>query len=127
MVIVFWEAILNTLEHGLLKLGYNNKNRLLKNEQYDAAIEQGVNQLSEHESCYVVFSKTDNETRIVFTSQSSTPDVPFDYYEYKSMKIKRFLEPNGRGLATINQILTDLFPQHHCHYSKENNSLTIIF
>jgi len=131
MLLVFWEALYNTFEHGLLKLGFNNKNTFLKNQQYDQAIEQAVAQLAEDDACYIIVSQisesnSQNKIKIIFTAQSSSANEFFDYTRYKAMKTERFLEPNGRGIATIHQILHELFPHSHCDYSNDNQSLTMI-
>jgi len=132
MLLVFWEALYNTFEHGLLKLGYENKNTLLKSQQYDQSIKQAIAQLPDDDACYIVVShiidsKSQNRTKIIFTAQSSSRTEFFNYEQYKTMKTDHFLEPNGRGIATIHKILKELFPHYHCDYSNDTRSLTLIF
>lgn len=89
------EILLNAIEHGNLKIGFDEKSKLQKENSWMKEIEHRLS-LPEHKDQYVEieFSRTNSEIQIKVTDQGDG----FDWKQYEEPDPKNMLASHGRGI-----------------------------
>ena len=97
--LVISNLIINAIEHGNLKIGYETKNQLLANNGLDAEISRRA-ALPEnvHKFVKVTFDKSFNKISVLIEDQGEG----FDWKKYMKYEPIRLTDLNGRGIASAN-------------------------
>lgn len=87
----------NALEHGMLGMGYERKQKLLSTGTYESTLDQ-LMALPENKDKRVLvgFHRRDDEISVVIRDQG----LGFDWHKYMDFDPMRLTDPNGRGIAT---------------------------
>ncbi len=114
------EILVNAIEHGNLKITYNEKTKLHEGIQWLAEIERRL-ALPENADKYVtvVFEKTAGHINIRITD--SGPG--FDWREYQTLDSKRVFDNHGRGIIMAKNLAFETMIYHtfgkivsYCHF-----------
>lgn len=93
------ELMVNSIEHGNLKIGYEKKNSLLLEKKLDEEINRRL-LLDEYKDKFslVTFKKDKQGYEVTITDQGTG----FDWKKYIEFNPSRLQDCNGRGIATAN-------------------------
>lgn len=99
-----YELLLNAIEHGNLGIGYELKNRLLSNAQWDGEINRRLNSPEfADKHVKVEFRRHDGKVNIAITDQGNG----FDWRPFMEIEPSRATQANGRGIAKANLLSFD--------------------
>lgn len=98
------EMLVNAVEHGNLRIPYEEKSRFEEEDQLDAEIERRL-ALPEHVTKYVevTFVRREDWIEITVTDQG----VGFDWQSYISLDEQRAFDSHGRGIAMAGMLSFD--------------------
>jgi len=98
------EIIMNGVEHGNLKIDYDEKTILQESDRWDDEIAHRQS-LPEnvHKFVEVVFERYSDQIQITVTDQGQG----FDWREYQEIKAERMLESHGRGILMAKAVSFD--------------------
>lgn len=104
---VLWgitELMINSIEHGVLGLSYDQKKQMLIAGTWHDYIEQLLQQNKGNgKACKVEYSKSEEGVEIII----SDPGAGFNWKKYMDIDPERIADPNGRGIALSRQISFD--------------------
>lgn len=100
--IAILELIINAIEHGNLCIGYELKKTLSMNGMMESEIEKRM-QSDEHKEkrVYISLQKSQDEVTVTICDEGQG----FNWREFKEFDPLRLLEPNGRSIAIISNLL----------------------
>lgn len=98
------ELLINAVEHGIYKIGYQRKSELISMGTWRSEIERRQ-KMDEYKDMFVeaVFSRKENGTYVVI----SDPGPGFDWQRYMKIDPARSGDAHGRGIAQANAISFD--------------------
>lgn len=101
VVIGLSELLVNAVEHGCLRLGYDDKSRLLAEGHWQDEIERRL-QAAEFAGCWVdvLCRFRQGQAEVVIRD----PGAGFDWQEYLEMRPARAFDQHGRGIALARQL-----------------------
>jgi DNA-binding response OmpR family regulator len=107
--IAILELIINAIEHGNLCIGYDLKKTLSINGMMENEIEKRL-QSPEHSEkrVYISLQKSKDEVAVTICDEGQG----FNWREFKEFDPVRLMEPNGRSIAIINNLL-EVKVQYH--------------
>ncbi len=90
------ELLINALEHGNLKIGYEEKSSLMRRGMWQIEVERRLNS-AEHRGCFIEleFQVADETVQIRIRDQGQG----FDWTPYMDFDPDRAFDPHGRGIA----------------------------
>lgn len=97
-VMGLYELLVNSVEHGLLEIGFDTKSRLLASGNWEKEIRQRLSVLSKEKHVAVEFIKTPQHLEITITD----PGPGFEWQNYLEIEPARATKANGRGIAKAN-------------------------
>jgi len=99
-----FELMLNSIEHGNLEIGYDEKTKLVKNGLIQEEIQHRLTQDAYRDKFTVVtFERTDNAINITIADSGKG----FDYAPFLSFEEGRAMEYHGRGILIANKFSFD--------------------
>lgn len=104
VVIGIIDLLCNAIEHGNLKISYEEKTMLLEEDRWHEEVERRLS-LPENENKFVrvLFEKTDKFFKIYIQDQGEG----FNYQKYLSMDESRLFDSHGRGIFMARAIAFD--------------------
>jgi len=103
------ELIINAIEHGNLCIGYNLKKKLSVDSGIEDEIERRLNLPENKDKRVYISLKSDNkEVEVTICDEGQG----FNWREFKDFDPVRLMEPNGRSIAIINNLL-EVSVQYH--------------
>lgn len=98
------EIFLNSIEHGNLKISYNEKTELHKNDKWVEEIEKRT-QLDENKNKYVIVDVKKFEDHFTITVTDSGEG--FDWKKFENYDLSRAKDTHGRGIALAKSLVFD--------------------
>lgn len=97
-VVGLTSLLVNAIEHGNLELGYEDKNKFLKESLYDEEIEERLKNpvFKERKVIVEIFRK---EKEGIYSVVIKDEGRGFNWQEYLDFEPTRMIDPNGRGIA----------------------------
>jgi len=113
-----YEMMLNAVEHGMLEIGFEAKEKLLREKQWENEIEKRLS-LPENNSkdVTVEFTQTPKQLQVTITD----PGKGFDWQNYLTIEPARATKANGRGIAKANLLSFD-----KVSFNNNGNSVELI-
>ena len=90
------ELLLNAVEHGNLKIGYQEKGRLMRNGQWREEIQRRLDAV-ENTAGYIELEFDVNADRVLIRVRDQGDG--FDWRPYLELDPARAFDPHGRGIA----------------------------
>ncbi len=114
-----WELLINAVEHGNLGISYEEKSRLVKNEEWSAEVKRRM-LLSENTSKVATaqFESSDNEIRFLIRDEGPG----FDWQSFMELNPERAFDPNGRGIHLARTLSFDRIE----YFGSGNSVLAVI-
>lgn len=112
------ELAINAVEHGNLKLKYDDKKRLTLNGQFNDEIEKRLS-MPEYKDKKAVLDFHCDESRIEVVIRDEGEG--FDWVYYMQIDPRRVMDPNGRGIA-----LTAMFCFDELEYLGDGNTVRCV-
>ena len=112
------ELIINGVEHGNLRIGYDEKTHLQETNQWEEEIAR--RQLMEehaHKFVEVIFERHAEQIRLTVRDQGAG----FDWREYQEIQADRLMESHGRGIAMARSLSFD-----HMEYQGNGNQVVCV-
>jgi len=98
------ELIVNGVEHGNLQIGYEEKTKLQKTDQWEEEIaRRQISPEYAHKFVEVTFERHPDRIQLTVTDQG----LGFDWSDYQEIKPERLLESHGRGIAMAKALSFD--------------------
>ena len=98
------ELIVNGVEHGNLQIGYEEKTKLQKTDQWEEEIaRRQISPEHAHKFVEVTFERHPDRIQLTVTDQG----LGFDWSDYQEIKPERLLESHGRGIAMAKALSFD--------------------
>jgi len=99
-----FELMLNSIEHGNLEIGYDEKTKLIKNGFLQEEIQHRLTQDAYRDKFTVVtYERTDNAMSITIADSGKG----FDYAPFLNFEERRAMEYHGRGILIANKFSFD--------------------
>lgn len=96
VALVLSELMINGIEHGNLKIGYEEKRRLIREGGLDSEIEKRLLLPGNRDKCVkVTMQQKDHRAKVTIEDMGEG----FDWHPYTNIDPTRFIELNGRGIA----------------------------
>jgi DNA-binding response OmpR family regulator len=112
------ELMVNSIEHGLLSIGYDEKGKLLANNLLNEEIERRLSLPENKDKSIQVFvKKGDNSISVTILDNGEG----FKWKKYVDFDPLRLTEPNGRGIATAKLMGTRV------DFNESGNEVTCTF
>ena len=105
------ELLLNALEHGNLKIGYDEKSRLVRAGAWQQEIERRL-ESGEYAGAYVELEFDVNDDRVLLRVRDQGDG--FDWRPYLDFDPKRAFDPHGRGIALARLSSFDTLDYRGC-------------
>ncbi len=90
------ELLVNAVEHGNLGISYEEKTRLVLDNQWVVEVERRLS-LPQHSERYATITLTRDKKFLTLTIEDQ--GAGFDWQQYLEFDTKRAFDPNGRGIA----------------------------
>lgn len=117
-VMGLYELLLNAIEHGMLEIGYDTKNRLLATSQWEKEIQKRLDYpVNKDKSVTVEFQHNEKDFTLVITD----PGKGFEWQNYLQIEPARATKANGRGIAKANLLSFDSLK-----YNDAGNKVTLV-
>jgi len=95
------ELMINAVEHGNLKIGYDEKSELRKSDQWETEIANRLT-LPEYRDVFATIDVINNDNNVTFTIIDQGDG--FDWNEFMEFDTARVMDNHGRGIAMANQL-----------------------
>jgi anti-sigma regulatory factor (Ser/Thr protein kinase) len=105
------ELLLNALEHGNLKIGYEEKSRLMRNGEWQQEVERRLD-APDNAEAYIELEFDVNDERVLI--RVSDQGEGFDWRPYMELDPKRAFDPHGRGIALARLSSFDTLDYRGC-------------
>ncbi|MDA0782515.1 MAG: response regulator [Rickettsiales bacterium] len=112
------ELMVNSVEHGLLSIGHEEKGKLLAHDNFAKEIDERSKFPENAKKTVDVFFNVDNEA---VTVKISDKGQGFNWRKYEDFDPLRLTEPNGRGIATAKLMAEKI------EYNESGNEVTCTF
>jgi CheY-like chemotaxis protein/anti-sigma regulatory factor (Ser/Thr protein kinase) len=103
------ELIINAIEHGNLCIGYDLKKELSLSNRLDEEVEKRLNSIEHKDKRVYIYLKISSEQVSVTICDEGQG---FNWRKFKDFDPVRLMEPNGRSIAIINNLI-DVHVQYH--------------
>jgi len=95
------ELMINAVEHGNLKIGYDEKSELRKTDQWESEIEKRL-ALPEYKDVFASIDVANDDDSVTFTIIDQGDG--FEWDEFMEFNTSRVMDNHGRGIAMANQL-----------------------
>lgn len=113
-----FELMLNAIEHGNLGIGYEEKSRLISQEQLQSEIRRRLSlPENQHKSVQLEWQRTNQQLEVSITDMGRG----FDYTPYLDFSIERMTDTHGRGIMVANKLCFD-----RLSYSEQGRKVTCV-
>lgn len=111
------ELMVNAIEHGNLKISYEEKSELRKKDRWEAEIEERL-ALPENKGLYGTVDIENAPDRVTYTIKDQGDGFAWD--EFLEFDASRVMDNHGRGIAMANQLYFS-----NLQYSGNGNTVSV--